>query len=77
MASTNSNDFYSNFSVINFNFANNNDSDLDILTDFGSVPPTAQRLALPASGRAWILFESRKNSKPENYRKSRRIPLVG
>ena len=28
----------------------------------------AQRFALPASGRVWILFESRENSKRENYR---------
>jgi len=34
----------------------------------------AQRLALPASGRAWILFESRKNLKPENYRKKPQNP---
>ena len=35
---------------------------------------TAQRLALPASGRAWILFGSRKNSKPENYLKTAQNP---
>jgi len=34
----------------------------------------AQRFALPASGRAEILFESRENSKPENYRKKPQNP---
>ncbi len=27
-----------------------------------------------ALGRAWILFGSKKNSKPENYLKSRAVP---
>jgi len=33
-----------------------------------------QRLALLALGRAWILFGSRENSKPENYRKMPQNP---
>ncbi len=34
----------------------------------------AQRFALVAVGRAWILLGSRKNSKPENYLKMRQNP---
>ena len=35
---------------------------------------TAQRFALPACGRAEILFESRKNSKPEKCLKKPQTP---
>jgi hypothetical protein len=34
----------------------------------------AQRFALLALGQAWILFGSRENSKPENYRKMPQNP---
>jgi hypothetical protein len=34
----------------------------------------SQRFALLALGRAWILFESRKNSKPEKYLKMPQNP---
>ena len=37
-------------------------------------PPAAQRLALLALGRGWILFESRKNSKPEKCSKMPQNP---
>jgi hypothetical protein len=38
---------------------------------FGSAP---QRFALPACGRAWIRFGSRKNSKREKYSKMPQNP---
>jgi len=39
-----------------------------------TIPPAAQRFALLALGRAWILFGSRENSKPEKCSKSRTVP---
>jgi len=41
------------------------------ITGFGTA---AQRLALPACGRAWTLLESRKNSKPEKCLKMPQNP---
>jgi len=36
-----------------------------IFIDYLILQGTAQRLALPACGRAWTMFGSRKNPKPE------------